>query len=217
MTDKNKTEIVVVLDRSGSMRSIAADMEGGFKTFVEEQKKLPGECVMSLYRFDNQHEIGFENKPIDQVKSLDLVPGSTTALLDGLGIAITRVGTRLAKMPEDRRPGAVVVLVITDGMENASKEYKRDQILSMVKEQTDKYNWQFVYLGSDPSTFAEARSMGMSSAQYAANSVGVRDVYASTSKGVGNFRSAVARGATKAAVDVDAINRDLNNSSTSPK
>lgn len=210
MTDKNKTEIVVVLDRSGSMRSIAADMEGGFLTFVEEQKKLPGECSMSLYMFDDKIDTGFENKPLSSVKTLGLVPRNSTALLDGLGFAITRVGERLAKTPEAQRPGAVVVLVITDGMENASKEYKRDQILSMVKEQTDKYNWQFVYLGSDPSTFAEARSMGMSSAQYQANSAGVRDVYASTSKGVGNFRSAVARGATKAAVDVDAIQNDLN-------
>lgn len=195
MTDKNKTEIVVVLDRSGSMASIRADMVGGFATFVEEQRKLPGECALSLYLFDDHHETAFEERPLAEVPELPLVPRGWTALYDGTARAINLVGARLKAKPDEKRPGCVVVMVITDGAENASKETTADALKKLIAEQQDKYGWRFMYLGADLNTIAHAAQIGIqASAQYSANSGGVNNLYGASGQSVGALRSAVMGG-----------------------
>lgn len=198
MTDKNLCEVVVILDRSGSMSGIRNDMEGGFRTFVKEQRKLPGRCLVSLYQFDDKYDVCFEERDVSAVDSLGLVPRGMTALLDAVGKTIVKVGERLAAKPENDRPGAVIVLIITDGAENSSREYKREQVKKMIETQQKDYAWKFVYLGADVGAFSEAQSIGInlrSVAQYDVNSS--EGAFAASANAVGNYRMATSRGQGK--------------------
>jgi len=206
MPDLNKTEIVVVLDRSGSMHSIASDMVGGFLTFVREQEKQPGEATLSLYQFDDKYDVVYENKPLEHIQALDLTPRGKTALLDAVGKTIVSVGERLAALDESRRPGAVVVLIITDGRENASREYSLGNVRHLIQHQTERYQWAFAYLGADASTFADAKSLGINREAvrgYQKNRAGVRDLYDSTSKSVTYYRVEKRRGTRNATLTID--------------
>lgn len=206
MTDKNKTKIVVLVDRSGSMRTTKDDMEGGFAKFIEDQRKQLGECSVSLYRFDSEFETVFENVDIhsEQAAKMIIEPRGNTALLDAVGRTIDRVGEQLRALPENERPGAVIVMIITDGRENASRERTYLSVRGQIKEQHEKYKWQFVYLGSDISTHAEAESMGIRAAgMYQGNSRGIDQMYTSSSKGVSSYRSAVRTEARNASLHVD--------------
>ena len=157
----NKCDITVVLDRSGSMSSIAKDMIGGFDAFIAEQKKLPGEAVLTLVQFDTEYNFVLQGVPLKDVPGLVLEPRGGTALLDAVGRAITETGERLSKMPESERPEKVVFMVITDGEENSSHEFKKPQIQEKIKHQQDVYKWQFVFLGANQDAFAEAGGMGI--------------------------------------------------------
>jgi len=194
MPNNDLVEIVLVLDRSGSMASIRDDMEGGFKTFIEEQKKAPGQAVVSLYQFDGQFETCFEEKPLAEVTGLGLVPRGNTALHDAVGQSINLVGARLAKKDEAARPGGVVVLVITDGQENASKGFTQREVLKMVEHQSARYKWQFLYLGSDLSTAKDAANIGMISSCYTKSAAGTRNLMTRSSQGVASYRASRSRG-----------------------
>ncbi len=199
MPNDKLTEIAVILDRSGSMSTIKDAMISGFAEFVAEQRKIPDPCVVSLYQFDATHKTVFEERALGEVEALELIPGSTTALLDGMGISIARIGQRLAAKRDVDRPGKVIVLVITDGLENASREFSREKIADMVKHQSEAYNWQFAFLGANMDSFAEAGSMGISASavmDYAANPRDVNVMYRSASRGVSNYRKASSPGAS---------------------
>lgn len=163
--NQNKTEIVFILDRSGSMASIAADMCGGFDTLIEEQKKVPGECLVTLAQFDTEYEIVYAGKPIADVPKLRLIPRSSTALLDAIGRTIAATGERLDKMSEADRPGRVLVAIITDGQENASREYTASQVTAMIAHQKEAYAWSFLFLGADANAIQVAASYGIGAAQ----------------------------------------------------
>jgi hypothetical protein len=189
MPDVSKTEIAVILDRSGSMHTIKQDMEGGFAHFVAEQRTQPGSCTLSLYQFDDQFEVVYEELPLSHVPELSIVPRGSTALLDAVGRSIARIGERLAAKSEQERPGIVVVMVITDGEENASCEVRRADLTAAIELQQRKYNWRFMYLGADASAFAEAASLGIkAAARYAPNSAGVGRLYSSASAAVAQHR-----------------------------
>ena len=163
----NLTDITFLLDRTGSMSSIASDVVGGVNTFIEKQKAAPGEALFTLIQFDSldPHEVIHNAKPIHGVPEMqqnDFVPRSTTPLLDALGMAIAKTGERLSKVSEQDRPGKVIFVVFTDGYENASKEYKKEKIAEMVKHQTEKYQWDFIFLGAGIDAFAEAGQIGVS-------------------------------------------------------
>jgi hypothetical protein len=205
MPNESLTEIAVILDRSGSMDSIKKDMEGGFATFIAEQRKIPDPCVVSLYRFDTLFDAVYEERALADVPALDLEPRGSTALLDAMGQAIGLIGARLAKKPESERPGKVVVMVITDGAENASREFNRQQIKEKVTHQQDVYQWQFAFLGANMDSIGEAQSLGIASASagnFQANSVGVGAMYASSGKAIGNYRATRSRDA-KLTLDKD--------------
>lgn len=190
MTKPNFTHIAVVLDRSGSMASVKDSTAAGFNAFLKEQRAQPGEATMTLTQFDTEYQVDFWNTPLDQIK-LTYQPRGGTALLDALGKTITDVGVHLAATPEEHRPSKVVFVVITDGQENSSRDFERKQVFDMIKHQTDKYGWDFLFLGANQDAIVEAGSLGIDawkSMTYAATDVGTRSVYSLASKSVTNSR-----------------------------
>lgn len=195
--NKDLVEIIFVLDRSGSMSTIKIDTEGGFNTFIEEQKKAAGEVKVSLYQFDDKYETVYEGKPIKDVPALNLVPRNWTALLDAMGKTINNVGARLADTPEEQRPAKVIVVFMTDGGENASKEYTRDSVMKKIKHQEEVYNWNFVFIGANQDAIATAASVGINAKNamtYTGNALGTTFAYSSLSSSVLRTRSAVSAG-----------------------
>ncbi len=129
------TDITLVVDRSGSMQEIQSDAEGGVNAFIEKQAEEPGEALLTLVQFDTEYEFVHKGVPIEKVPKYELAPRGMTALLDAVGRAINETGERLAKMPEPDRPGLVIFVIMTDGMENSSKEFTKSQIKEMIEEQ----------------------------------------------------------------------------------
>lgn len=188
----NLTDITVVLDRSGSMASVEKDTKGGFDSFVREQKNLPGLAVLTLVQFDTEYDFVHKAKPIGEIPPLDFQPRGSTALLDALGKAIVETGERLKNTPENDRPSKVVFVIITDGEENSSKEYKKDQINKMITHQREAYKWEFVFLGANQDAIQEASKIGIFASQamnYAPTGKGVQTAFASTSKSMRSFRA----------------------------
>lgn len=203
------TDITLILDRSGSMSAIADDIIGGVNSLLDEQKKTPGDCRFSLVQFDTQdpYEIVTDALPIGEVKPLSkdtFNPRGGTPLLDALGRGIVATGERLKAMPEDQRPGKVLFVIVTDGQENASREYKRERIMEMVREQTDVYKWTFVYIGANQDAIQEATSFGVSASNamsYAYNSKGAASMGQTMSKVSTAMRCSVAGASLTAAID----------------
>lgn len=187
---KDFTDIMLVVDRSGSMEAIRQDAMGGVNRFILDQAEKPGEAVLTLVQFDTEYEFVHRAKPIKGVPEYVLTPRGGTALLDAVGRAINETGERLAAMPEANRPGLVVFVVMTDGEENSSREFRKSQIKEKISHQQDKYGWQFVFLGANQDAFAEAGAMGMQ-AQAAANFTPgkVLHAMAAASASVGRMRA----------------------------
>lgn len=160
----NLTDITLVVDRSGSMEEIREDAEGGVNAFIRQQAEMSGEATITLVQFDTEYEFLARGVPVRDMKPFQLVPRGATALLDAVGRAINETGERLSKMPEEDRPGLVVFVVMTDGLENSSQEFTKPQIKKMIEEQTSKYRWQFTFLGADQDAFAEAEGLGIAAA-----------------------------------------------------
>lgn len=161
MKEAKLTEIVVIMDRSGSMAPIKDDMEGGLWSMIQEQHGLPGKCRISLYRFDHDFEVSFEGKDSGEIKREDcmLSPRGSTALNDAIVKSLSSAEERIVKEPEEERPELVVAVVITDGLENASRENSADDARNIIKRMSDKYNWQFAYLAADEKGFAEGQRL----------------------------------------------------------
>lgn len=195
MTDQTYTHIEALSDRSGSMASIMSDVEGGFNAFIAEQAKQPGRCTVSLSQFDDHYEVNYTALPVDQVPPLSIQPRGMTAMLDAIGRSITDLGARLAAMPEDERPGTVIVPIMTDGMENASKEWTYEAVKKLITEQEAKYGWQFLYMGADQDAIEVGAKMGIRqerSLTYGRGSS--KAAYAATSGLVTSLRSAAFSG-----------------------
>lgn len=191
----NLTELVFVLDRSGSMLSMATEAVSGFNAFLEEQKKQQGEAKLTLVLFDHEHVLVHDGKNIKDVEPLTnetFTPRGTTALLDALGRTIDDVGKRLAATPEEDRPSKVLVAILTDGQENASKDYKKTKIHEMITHQTEKYSWQFLFLAANQDAFSEAATLGISlnnTSNYAATGRGLADAFTAVSCNTSMYRS----------------------------
>ena len=165
MTDRNLTHIYVLLDRSGSMESIKTDVEGGFDAFVGEQRATPGECRITLAQFDTEYQVVYADHPVADIGSLALRPRGSTALLDSMARLIIESGRRLAELPEEQRPGTVIVAIMTDGLENSSREWTHAAVKRLVEHQTTAYAWQFLYLGADQDAIEVGSQVGIPAAQ----------------------------------------------------
>lgn len=208
---KDYTKIVFVVDRSGSMNSIANDVIGGYNKFISDQKALKhGTCDVSFYQFDTLYEIVYENTPIEFVKDLDkntFVPRGYTALLDAVGNTIKNVGNHLEKLQESERPEKVLIVIITDGNENSSHTYTWDQVKKSVEHQTNVYNWQFTYIGANQDAWSVGENLGIArgaSLTYAANSKGSADMFASLSSNTTAYRSVRSASFAYTQNDIDA-------------
>ena len=184
MTRSDLTHLYFLLDRSGSMQSLKSDIEGGFAAFVAEQRTGDGECIATLAQFDDQYEVVYTDVPVADVPVLALRPRGSTALHDAMGRLITDAGARLAALSEAERPGTVIVAIMTDGMENASREWHAPAIKALVEQQTREYRWEFLYMGADQDAVEVGTGLGIA----AGNSV----TYAR-----GNARKAMAASAGK--------------------
>ena len=161
MTDAKYTHLLVIVDRSGSMSGIKNDMIGGLDQFFAEQAKDEGVTLVDYVQFDNEYEVVFTDTPVADAKA-QLSPRGSTALLDAVGKGATDLGKKLANLPEARRPGNVIVVVVTDGYENASKEWKADGVRALIKEQEEKWNWTFTFLGANMDAVAVGATFGVS-------------------------------------------------------
>ncbi len=185
--NSNLVHVACVIDRSGSMSSVRSDAIGGFNTFLEEQKKGPGEAVVTLVLFDHEYLVVHDTVSVASVLPLDestYVPRGNTALLDAVGRTIDDLGARFAAMPEDERPGGVIIAILTDGLENASREYTHARIADMIAHQRTVYNWSFVFLAADQDAIDTAEKMNMDPAlamRYASTGDGTRGVMRSMS------------------------------------
>ena len=165
MTDSSYVHIVIVADRSGSMASIQKDAQGGLRSAVKKWAETSNgdKRTVSLYQFDTRHDKVLSFAPLEKAEDYTLEPRGGTALLDACGFAIKGEGEHLVSLPEDERPGQVVVIIVTDGEENSSKEYKRPEIKKMIEHQQDRYGWKFTYVAANQDAFAEGASIGIAS------------------------------------------------------
>jgi hypothetical protein len=161
MTRSDLTHLYFLLDRSGSMQSIKSDIEGGFAAFVAEQRKGAGECRATLAQFDDVYEVVYADRPVADVPPLDLQPRNMTALHDAMGRLITDAGQKLEAMKADDRPGTVIVAIMTDGLENASKEWTGPSIKALVNQQSNVFGWTFMYMGADQDAIEVGESLGI--------------------------------------------------------
>jgi hypothetical protein len=187
MENKNtQTEIVVILDRSGSMRSIGKSTVDGFNTFLDEQQNSEGEAFLTLVQFDDRYEIDYKSSPIREVAPLILnetfVPRGNTALFDAVGKTIEELET-------DRD---VILVIITDGHENSSNTYKREAIMKMI-ETKEKDGWKVLFLAANQDAIAAGASIGVHSSKsmtWGTDSVSVLNTYANFSSNIASYRSA---------------------------
>ena len=192
---KHETDVTVILDRSGSMEAIASDVIGGFNQFLTKQRRQRGDCRLTLVQFDDEYEVAYLARPIADASRLTaktFEPRGSTALLDAIGRTIVTTGARLAALPEADRPNRVLLVIITDGEENASVEYTRDQVFTMISSQQDVYGWSFLFLAANQDAISEAAKVGIGAQQslnFAATGAGIRAASLSMSDAVSSFRS----------------------------
>jgi uncharacterized protein YegL len=159
------TEVIFILDRSGSMSGLETDTIGGYNSFLDRQRQDPGESHITTVLFDDEYEILHDGVPVQKVEPLTSKTYFTlgsTALLDAVGRTIDQVGHRLSQTPEDQRPGKVIFVITTDGYENASRTYSWSQVRDMIRRQREIYSWEFLFLGADIDAEGIATDLGIS-------------------------------------------------------
>jgi hypothetical protein len=186
------TEVVVVLDMSGSMGALTNDTIGGYNAFINDQKKQSGKTLITTVLFNTRYKILNNGVDVHEVRPLsqdDYFPTGYTALMDAVGRTIDAVGVRLRNTPEAERPSKVIFVITTDGLENASIDYTQPQIKAMVEEQTNKYSWQFIFMGANIDSAEVGAGYGINNtANYSATMEGTRSVYNTVSRATNSVR-----------------------------
>jgi len=203
---KGLTELVFILDRSGSMSGLERDTIGGFNSMITKQREEEGEANITTVLFDNSYKVLHDRVNIKELKDMtdkDYYVGGSTALLDAIGTTIKSVNKTQKELPEEEKAEKVIFVITTDGMENASCHYDRDKIKKMIEKKQTKKNWQFMFLGANMDAVSEAGRIGIKADRavtYANDSVGVRKNYAAVGGTISAMRCAVSAEAM-AAVD----------------
>ena len=192
---KNLTEIVFILDRSGSMAGLEKDTIGGFNAMIEKQKGEPGEALISTVLFDNETEVIHDRVDIRKIELLtdrEYYVRGCTALLDAVGGAIHHIGNVHKYAREEDRPEKTLFVITTDGMENASRKYSYEKVKSMIQRQKEKYGWEFIFLGANIDATKEAARFGIDAdraANYHADHQGTAVIYEAVSEAVCSVRA----------------------------
>ena len=192
---KNLTELVFILDRSGSMAGLEDDTIGGFNAMIEKQKGEPGEALVSTVLFDNETEVIHDRVDIQKVCPMtrkDYCVRGCTALLDAVGNAIHHIGNVHKYAREEDRPEKTLFVITTDGMENASREYSYEQLKAKIEKQKEKYGWEFIFLGANIDAAKEAGRFGIDAdhaANYHADRLGTAVIYEAVSEAVCSVRA----------------------------
>lgn len=162
---KDATDITIILDKSGSMISTKNDVIGGFNGFIEKQQQVPGEATIGLVEFNERVNVKYTGMRLSDAPRLtdeNYRPEGNTALYDAVATTIDVVGQRLAALPESERPNKVIMVVLTDGEENSSREYSLSSMNERINTQRDQYNWQILFIGSTPEAIAASRYTSIS-------------------------------------------------------
>lgn len=189
------TEVVFILDRSGSMSGLEGDTIGGFNSFIAKQRRLPGEAIVSTVLFDNSIEILHDREPlagIAQMTEDDYYVRGCTALIDAMGIAIKHIGDIHKKAGRAHVPDHTIFVIITDGEENSSTRYTAREVRRMVRRQKEKYGWEFIFLGANIDAVETAERYGIDRdfvADYHADSAGTSLNYEVLSETVASVRA----------------------------
>ena len=161
---KNLTEMVFILDKSGSMSGLEADTIGGFNSMIEKQKKEEGEALVSTVLFSNSSRVIHDRVDLQKIEPMtdrQYYVGGCTALIDAIGDAIHHIGNVHKYAREEDRPEHTIFIITTDGMENASRHYTSDEVKAMVKRQTEKHGWEFLFLGANIDAVETASHFGI--------------------------------------------------------
>ena len=191
---KNLTELVMILDRSGSMSGLEADTIGGFNSMIEKQKKEEGEALVSVVLFDDYSEVIYDRVPIEKVEPMtdsQYYVRGCTALLDAVGGAIHHIANIHKYAREEDRPEKTIFVITTDGMENASRMYTYDKVRRMITREQEEYHWEFIFLGANIDAAKESGRLGIRrghSANYHSDTTGTRLNYDVLSNVVGKMR-----------------------------
>jgi len=195
---KNLTELVFILDRSGSMAGLEDDTIGGFNAMIEKQKGEPGEAFVSTVLFDNESVVIHDRLDIQKVEPMtrrEYYVRGCTALLDAVGGAIHHIGNVHKYAREEDRPEKTLFVITTDGMENASRKYSYDRLKTMIEGQKEKYGWEFIFLGANIDAAKEAARFGIHAdraANYHADRKGTAVIYETVNQAVGHIRQCAA-------------------------
>lgn len=198
----NITELVFILDRSGSMSGLEDDTIGGFNSMLSKQKKEEGECYVSTVLFDSFSEVIHDRVKLSEVKELtdkDYTPGGCTALLDAIGGAIHHIGNIHKYARKEDVPENTVFIITTDGMENASRNYNLKKVKEMIEEHKEKYGWEFLFLGANIDAVETAKSFGISedrAVKYVCDSEGTKLNYEVMSEAICSFRQSAPVGSS---------------------
>jgi len=193
---KNLTELIFILDRSGSMAGLEQDTIGGFNAMIEKQKTAAGEAIISTVLFDNDCQVIHDRLTLDTVPKLtekEYYVRGCTALLDAVGSAIHHIGNVHKYARAEDRPERTIFVITTDGFENASRRYSYDKVKAMITRQKEKYGWEFLFLGANIDAGREAARFGISpdrAADYHADARGTGVVYEAVSETLCSFRTA---------------------------
>lgn len=194
MAPNNRTELVFILDKSGSMGGLESDTIGGFNALLNKQKKEPGEVKVTTVLFNHNCDLLHDRLPINGISPLtekDYEAGGTTALLDAIGSTINKIGNVQKRTSEDQRAGKVLFVITTDGLENASSEYTHKKIQSMITKQKETYGWEFIFMGANIDAVRTAKDFGIAeefAVNYHADEEGTELNYKVMSEIISSFR-----------------------------
>ena len=192
---KNFTELVFILDRSGSMAGLESDTIGGFNAMIEKQKKQDGECIVSTVLFNDRDTVIHDRVPLDKIRPMtehDYCVGGCTALIDAIGGAIHHIGNVHKYAREDDVPENTIFIITTDGMENASRRYSSNRVKQMIEKQKKKYGWEFLFIGANIDAVETAKHYGIDESRavnFHADAKGTEVLYKTVSLAVGNMRA----------------------------
>ena len=198
---KNLTELVFILDRSGSMSGLERDTIGGFNSMIEKQKKQDGECIVSTILFDDESRVIHDRVSLDEIRPMtedDYFVGGCTALIDAIGGAIHHIGNVHKYAREEDVPENTIFIITTDGQENASHKYTSEQVKKMIERQKEKYGWEFLFIGANIDAVETAARYGIDkdrAVNYNADGEGTHILYESVAKAVCNVRASAPLGA----------------------